>query len=780
MPAFGGGGTTTSTLAVRMSPQSAERRLAAILSADVAGYSRLMAEDPEETVDRLGSHREAVTRIVEQSGGRLVDFTGDNFLAEFASARTAVETALAVMESVAAANAGVEDTRKMQFRMGIHLGDIQVEGDRIFGSGVNIAARLEGLAPPGGLCIGSAVREQLPASLALQYEDLGEHHLKNLPDPVRAFRVLTRPSTSGDLRPSKRRSRGPVQIVVAIALLAATAIATGIWTSRGRDADTVANEPPSANVAQERRMIVVLPFENLGEADQAFFAHGVTEAITSRLAVVENLGVISRTSAVQYANRDKTLQQMADELGVDYVLEGTVLRLGEQVRITPQLIRVADDTHLWADAYDREIRETSDIFLIHTDIAERVSQQLGLSLLASNGKAPTDSIEAYNAYQRGLEALARPIQGSAADRELAVEMFSRATDLDPDFALAWALLSEAHTNVADAGSDRGTARLEAAKRAVDRSLALSPELPEARRALGRYLTRTGEFERANDELEAVAVQRPNDSAVLLMIGDIRRREGDWRDAAALFERAARLDPRSSDPLYNLAFALIYLREYERADALLASVTEISPESERARGARRWNMALWKGPEAIYEAGLRPAGFDHLLTGRFEEALAHYREEDIAVEGARDYMNSISLERAAVYAAMGDAARAAANFEEARAKIEAFVEAHPKDDRAHSSLGEAYAGLGNKAKAIEHGELGRDLRPIEGDALEGPTRLLQLARIYAQVGKADLALDLLEEILSIPYDYSVEIMKVDTDLVSIRDHPRFRRIVGAGS
>jgi TolB-like protein/tetratricopeptide (TPR) repeat protein len=435
----------------------------------------------------------------------------------------------------------------------------------------------------------------------------------------------------------------------------------------------------------------------------------MTEEITSRLAVVPELGVISRTSALQYAARDKTTRQIGDELGVDYVLEGTVRWApGERVRITPQLIRVADDTHLWAEAYDRALDSTSDIFAIQTDIAERVSGALDLSVrgtkTASSQTVPTRSMEAYDAYLRGLAA--RNALGMPEEPyRLAVQMFELAVQHDPAFALGWAELGEARVNLFLI-YERRASLLEAAGAALDRARELGPELPQTRRALGAYHLARGETDLALRELEVAAERLPGESSILVNMGVVRTARGELDEAAVIYWR------------YEVA---LHLGRHQEALALV----DLLPS----------HSAVFDG---VY---------------------------------SNDYL------RAQVYASMGEAALAASSYESARTALHRILEEQPDNENIECNLGLVYTGLGRKVDALLHGRRAAELKPLAKDrGVAGPYTHVCLARIHAELGEPDAALDLLEQILSIPTFYSVVWLEGEPCFASLRDHPRYRSLV----
>jgi len=484
------------------------RRLAAILSADVAGYSRLMAEDEEATVRTVTAYRETVELLVAQHRGRLVDFTGDNFLAEFPSALDAVRGVLELQRVLAARNAELPPERRMQFRMGIHLGEVRVEGERLFGTGVNVAARLEGLAEPGGVCISAAVYAQLQGKLEALCEDLGEHSVKNIPEPVRVYRVpLDRAAFAAEASPQVRRRRlgsnRPGRWLAATVVLLAL-IGFGVW-SRHRPAELA-----------PIRSIAVLPLENLsGDPEQEYFADGMTEALIGDLARIGALNIISRTSVMQYKGDRKPLPQIARELDVEGIIEGTVMRVGDRVRITAQLIDARTDRHLWTDRFDRDL---SDVLLLQADVAHAVAEQVRLELtleeragLASRTVDPA----AYDAYLRG-----RARVGSWGNvgrwAPQAIEHFERAVELDPGLAEAWAWVANVRMSLGNLGLNlRDREQYPRAREAAQRALDLDDHLGMAHAVLGYILMQNAwDFAGAKREFERAIELSPGDPTVV--------------------------------------------------------------------------------------------------------------------------------------------------------------------------------------------------------------------------------------------------------------------------
>ncbi|MBW2233926.1 MAG: adenylate/guanylate cyclase domain-containing protein, partial [Deltaproteobacteria bacterium] len=394
-----------------------ERRLTAILSADVVGYSRLMAADEEQTLRTIVAYREQLGVLVRQHRGRVVDAPGDNLLAEFPSALDATRCALEIQRVVGARNDPVPDERRMTFRIGIHLGDVLVEEGRLYGDGVNIAARLESLAEAGGVCISAAVHEQVCTKLEAAYVDLGERAVKNIPAPVRVYRVEPR-NAHESAAPARRAPRMRTALAAGAALL--LLIAVGLWASWPRPLGLVldltgAGAPPVDPPLPDKPSIVVLPFENMSaDPEQEYFADGITEDLTTELSRNGALFVISRSSAFTYKGRTVKVEDVARELGVRYVLEGSVRKAGGRVRITAQLIDATSGFHLWSERYDRKLaamserydRKLAAIFAVQSELAEKIQTALQVEIRDAEIRRVrgigTEDVDAYDALLRGL------------------------------------------------------------------------------------------------------------------------------------------------------------------------------------------------------------------------------------------------------------------------------------------------------------------------------------------------------------------------------------------
>ncbi|MBW2305999.1 MAG: adenylate/guanylate cyclase domain-containing protein [Deltaproteobacteria bacterium] len=367
-----------------MTTQAVKRKLIAILSADVKGYSRLMGEDEVATVRTLTVYREMMAKLIRQHQGRVVDSPGDNLLAAFASVMDAVECAVDIQRGLKARNAELPENIKMEFRIGINLGDVIEEGDQIYGDGVNIAARIESLAEAGGICISGTSYDQIENKLSLGYEYLGEHALKNIANPIRVYRVQMEPGAEASGVSREKRSE-PIQwrcaTLVMVAVLVLGTEAAALWNYYLRPSPhpvKIASDEKLGFPLLEKPSIAVLPFENMsGDPKQEYLADGITENIITVLSKISEIFVIARNSVFTYKKRPVKVQQVSKDLGVRYVLEGSVQKVGNRVRITVQLIDAATGHHLWAEQYDQYMK---GLFSLQDEITQKIVVALQVKL----------------------------------------------------------------------------------------------------------------------------------------------------------------------------------------------------------------------------------------------------------------------------------------------------------------------------------------------------------------------------------------------------------------
>ncbi|MFB0566111.1 MAG: tetratricopeptide repeat protein, partial [Candidatus Aminicenantaceae bacterium] len=571
-----------------------------------------------------------------------------------------------------------------------------------------------------------------------------------------------------------------VAVLCAVVLVAASA-----FLYLGREGPVV----PSSEV----KMLVVLPFENLGSQEDEYFADGLTEELTNRLSYLHGLGVISRTSAKQYKETPKTIKQIGEELGVDYVLEGTVRwnRIGggeSRVRVTPQLIRVSDDTHLWSERYDRVLE---DIFSVQSEIAEEVIKQLDITVLGPERKAlyekPTANLEAYDYYLRAAEHWTLGyLNQDANENEKAIELLQKAVELDSSFTLAYLFLTHIHSHMYAVGIDRTEERLAKSRYALDRALALEPDLPEVQLALGSYYVRAfQDYDRALEIFKSVQRARPNIPPSFL--GFIQTRQGKWEEAIANYEKAFKLHPRSSDLAHILGRRYAWIGKYEKSEEWFNRALSIYPDLYYSKLGKARLPMLSSGDtkQSRILIGALP---HHILTDynwfilgilerNFDEVLDRLASTPYDTFAEAHFYIPVDLAFASVYHAMKDLSSMNTHADLARIHLERALGERPEDTRLHATLGLAYAYLGRKNEAIREGIRAVDLYPVIQDAFEGPRYILNLARIYSVVGEYEKAIVQLEHLMSIPCgnNISVHFLRLDPQWDPLRKYPRFQRL-----
>ena len=548
--------------------------------------------------------------------------------------------------------------------------------------------------------------------------------------------------------------------------------------------------PREERLASRLKMIAVLPFENLGPAGDESFADGLTEEITSRLSSVSRLGVISRTSSIQYKKTSKTLPVVAKELGVDYVLEGTIrwVKTGsnQRIRITPQLIKVAGDVHLWADNIDRTL---DDIFAVQTEIATQVVKALNIVLSESEKRVieaiPTKNLEAYQAYLRGLSFTRREERPNV---KMAIEMFHRAVQLDSTFALAYARLSYSHLSYYWYGYDRTQERLSAAKKALDRAFALQGDLPEAYIVLGYYYYWRYHYDRALEAFAAAEKKLPNDSRVLANVAYIWRRQGKFEAAAARLKKAFELDPQAADLPWVIGATLAQLGIYPDAEVYYERCISLLPDQDRAYRYKAEMYLRWLGDTKKSRSELERVPTQYqpwvdltwldIYERNYQSALDCLDHAPVSALEEQGSVTPVSQLRGLVYRFMNDPVRSGISFDSARVFLESEIKKRPDDHRLHGSLGIVYAGLGRAVDAVREAELAVQQLPITLDAIFGIYPLISLAQVYTMVGKYDAALDKLEYLVSLhaPKYITAPILRLDPTYDPLRSNPRFQALV----
>ncbi|MGB5816799.1 MAG: protein kinase [Thermoanaerobaculia bacterium] len=616
--------------------------------------------------------------------------------------------------------------------------------------------------------------------------------------PTSAEMEAARPTTS---QLSASRRWWPIAVGVAVLLVAAIAF----WISRAREPGTKVNEvvardatsgTDQATPAETRQpAIVVLPFQNRGASEDEYFADGMSEEITTRLAGISGLRVVSSSSAMQYKENRPPLKQIAEELDVDYVLDGSVRWArgdnGSRVRITPQLVRTADDAQLWAESYDRVME---DVFDMQAEIASQVVAQLGVTLLEPEREElatrPTENLEAYQAYLRGIFGQSSSDFSEPARRQI-IEDFQVAVDLDPGFALAYAALTHAHSFYYRLGYDLTEARRTLARQAYDRAMALEPSSPEVLFETGHYHYYVeGDYEAALRNFLAASEAAPNNAVMMASTAWIWRRQGKFVEGIERLERAFELSPRDVQLPAHIGEFAQQIRDYPKAVEYLDIAIGIAPSETFSYRQKALTIRLWKGDvtesRRILESIGRTGDSDFLALEQLSENARLDRDFDalVALKDRDEFEwfahQLISYPKSLVIAEAlqlkGDREQARVEYEVARTEIEQALAQRPDDYRLYSSLGMALAGLGREREAIAAGKKAIEMMPIEKDMYIGPQLVHDLAVIYTRLGMVEEALDQIDLLLSIPAKFSVVVLKMDPRWDALRDHPRYRELL----
>ena len=531
-----------------------ERRLAAILAADVVGYSRLMGADETGTLAALKAQRdELIDPKAAQYHGRTIKLMGDGALMEFPSVVEALTFAVEVQCALGKRNDDLPEARRITQRIGINIGDVIVEGDDIYGDGVNIAARLEGLAEPGGICIAHNVYSQVKDKLDLTFETLGESKVKNIAEPITVHRILIDAKAEALVTPvtidrrAPRRWRWPIAASLMVLLVAIAGAA--FWQQPWKPDVTPASLERMAFPLPDKPSIAVLPFDNLsGDPTQDYFADGLTETLIADLSRFRGLFVIARNSTFTYKDKPVKVQEVAEDLGVQYVLEGSVQRSAERLRVTAQLVDATAGNHLWAESYDREL---SDIFAVQDEVTERIVATLGAyqgelaaAARASAKRKDPASFGAYDSYLLGIE---HKHSFTQEDNAAAERLFTRASNLDPNFAqayvgLAWVYIQKFWFGWTDT-PDQAVAQ---ARGAAERAIALDPSEAEAHMLLAEAYLADGDFEKGEASYERALALNPNHADLVAGWGYASVLLGEAQRAVDSMRKAMRLNPNYPD------------------------------------------------------------------------------------------------------------------------------------------------------------------------------------------------------------------------------------------
>jgi adenylate cyclase len=562
-----------------------ERRLAAILSYDIAGYSLAIGRDEAGTLEVLRAHRrDVIEPAAKRYGGRIIKYTGDGALVEFASAVDATCFALALQTGVAERNAGLPDAQRLDYRVGVVIGDVAVDGDDVYGDGVNMAVRVEGQAHAGGICIHQGVREQLGGRLDLDFEDMGDVEVKNIERPIRVFRIIVNEKALAALdaypkaeTPKVRGKTSSWMTALAAVIVVAVLGGLGWWQPWATDFEPV-DPSEMAQPLPEKPSLAVLAFDDISTGDdQGYLSDAIAEGIITELARFTEFFVIARNSSFQYKDTASDVREIAKELGVHYLLEGSQQKNGDRLRVTAQLIDALAGTHIWAETYDRDL---ADLFAVQDEIVREVASAVGAKVAFR--PPPSGGLAKVSALHYNLQGRPYIRQWTRDGTRKALELNLAAVDADPDSPFGYIGLAFAYPRAAygwlDMDGDEGLRRAE---EAAEKALALDPDNYDAHYARAFVYARRGEQELAIQRYKVALDLNPSAANVMAALSSPLMYSGRVDEALEVLERAVRLDPHHPDWFkWNLAWAQWAKGDCESALSTMRAMTNMPNMARR--------------------------------------------------------------------------------------------------------------------------------------------------------------------------------------------------------
>jgi TolB-like protein/class 3 adenylate cyclase len=770
------------------------RQLVAILFADIQGYTALMQRDEAKAIQLRDKFQKDLEREIKWRGGRIAVFSGDGALCVFKSAIEAVRAAIAVQDKML-------EEPIVPLRIGIHTGDVVTEGKNVYGDGVNVASRLESFAVAGSVFISGKVADEIKNQPGIEIVPLGKFEFKNIHAPVEIFAIKNnklivpkKQELTGKGSRIGRKRYSPKRIWIgAVALLALLILSFFAYKKYSSPMAAANSAGPQLNT------IAVLPFANLsGQKDDEYFADGMCDEILTQISKISAINVLSRTSTLQFRDTKKTMKEIGEQIGADVLLEGSVQKFKDQVRIIVKLINASSDKPLWAETYDRELK---DVFFIQSDIAEQIAQALNATLTKREeelfSEKPTENLKAFDLYLRGNK-YADGFWNNTKMEEIhdAIRMYEQAIALDPKFLEAYNGLIALYTEISwrKPVVNYEDYRIKA-KEWLDKMIELKIDKPIVHAAIYIYKYEgERDYRGALIECDLIDKYYGNDKQTIDMRAYVLRRMGKIEEALSLFLRQARAYPKQAFLHSEIAGTYSLLRNADSAIYHSDKTIQLRPDNagfyiEKAVHCINLNGDIPRAKEIL------KSGASFVDTTEFSDTRIYldmlegkYGSAILGLSNRADSMWDLSQSHvttnAEAIAVMlnndGNKENAKVYFRKSLDMVSRLVRLHPEDFRMHSALGIAYAGLGERERAITEGIKARDMMPVSTDAIIGIAPLQNLALIYTLLSDQDKAIDILEQLLKMPFGWddsnNIPLYRTDPSWKLLQNNPRFKKLI----
>ena len=776
-------------------PQS--RQLAAIMFTDIVGYTALMANDEQKAFEYLKKNREIQRPIIEKYNGRWIKELGDGVMTSFHTVSDAVNAAIKIQEAC-------NTLKEFQLRIGIHLGEVVFENDDVFGDGVNIASRIQSIAIPGGIYISESVYNNVSNKQDIQLVSLGKYTLKNVLLPIQIFAVsnegLVVPE-NGKQDEKEKRNKKSVSFSgkLLLGILAISLIVTVIKYAPGSFFKS------TATVENNIKTLAILPFINLSTSkEDDYFTNGMCDEILTQLSKIGSLNVLSQTSTLQFKDSKKSTKEIAEQIGANVLLQGSVQKSEDKIRIRVQLIDGNSNKQIWAETYDRELK---DVFAIQTDIASQIAQQLNATLTEKEksifSDRPTENVQAYDFYLRGTN-YSRTFWEMFVMKDVpdAVHMYEQAIKLDPNFVEAYSALIQMYIEIYWLENELNSySYLSKAKVLLDQMLSLKIDkaIVHLTQAYYKY---EGErnYAGALAEYDIVDKMLGNDHATYNYRAYVMRRMGRFDEALKLFVKKAILYPKDYIAQIEAGETYLILRDFENSLLYTNKAIELRPDNEAAYFQKASIYINLRGDfksvkKVVQDASAFIASnnisnnnnnisdiqiYSDMAEGNYKNVIQKYSGYEDSLTFSQTKVIPVSTLLAIIYFDNGDKKSAEKYFTNSFKILNQLMKSHSNDFRFHAAIGICYAGLGNREKALAEVNKAKEMMPTSTDAIIGLGPLENLAISYTLLGDQDTAIDILEQMLKMPLGWnitnSIPLYKNFPYWKSLQNNPRFQKMI----